>query len=159
MNQSRRGFMNRTKLLQETRLIRFEDTHQDWLIGRLTQEEAAWLLGVRDRTFCRYMARYEENGVDGLLDNRLSTVSLSSFIAVFMSIPTVSAMPSKPFSIKSSIARSNWVHSGLQVIVFSFLFVSAKNESERIYDDLLLPSLIRIYRKKGTLTQKRFRHT
>jgi hypothetical protein len=67
--------MNRTKWLQETRLMRFKDTHQDWLKGRLTQEEAARLLGVSDRTFRRYMARYEEDGVDGLLDKRLSTAS------------------------------------------------------------------------------------
>jgi hypothetical protein len=66
----------------------------------------------------------------------------TGLIAVFMSKPTASAISSNPFSINSSIARSNWVHSLLQVIVFSFLFVSAKNESERISDGLFLPTTL-----------------
>jgi hypothetical protein len=55
--------------------MRFKDTHQDWLKRRLTQEEGARLLGVSGWTFRRYMARYEEDGVDGLLDKRLSSAS------------------------------------------------------------------------------------
>ena len=42
---------------------------------RLTQEEAAQLLGVCPRTFRRYVDRYEEAGLDGLADKRLSQVS------------------------------------------------------------------------------------
>ena len=40
--------------------------------SRLTQEEAARLLGVCARTFRRYVDRHEEAGIDGLLDKRLS---------------------------------------------------------------------------------------
>ncbi len=43
--------------------------------GRLTQSEAALLLGVCDRTFRRYINRYDEEGIDGLLDKRLVQVS------------------------------------------------------------------------------------
>jgi transposase len=42
---------------------------------RLTQEEAALLLNVSTRTFRRYMARYEENGLEGLMDRRLEGAS------------------------------------------------------------------------------------
>ncbi len=45
-----------------------------WRERRLTQEEAQ-LLGVCERTFRRYVDRYEEAGLDGLLDKRLSQVS------------------------------------------------------------------------------------
>ena len=38
--------MRRTELLQETRKIRFEDACGGWQSGRLSQEEAAILLGV-----------------------------------------------------------------------------------------------------------------
>ena len=38
-------------------------------------EEAARLLGVHERTFRRYLDRYDEEGVEGLLDKRLSEVS------------------------------------------------------------------------------------
>ena len=37
--------------------------------------DAARLLGVCARTFRRYIDRYEEEGLDGLLDKRLTQVS------------------------------------------------------------------------------------
>lgn len=42
---------------------------------RLRQEEAARLLGVCERTFRRYIDRYEEDGPQGLIDKRLEQVS------------------------------------------------------------------------------------
>ena len=39
--------------------------------ARLTQEEAARLLGVCERTFRRYVDRYEDEGLDGPPDKRL----------------------------------------------------------------------------------------
>ncbi|MEN8259924.1 MAG: helix-turn-helix domain-containing protein [Pseudomonadota bacterium] len=41
----------------------------------LTQEDAAQLLGVCERTFRRYIDRYEEAGLEGLIDKRLNEVS------------------------------------------------------------------------------------
>jgi transposase len=67
--------MNRAPLLQEIRKMRFEEAYGGWTEGRLTQEEAARLLGVCDRTFRRYIDRYEEEGLEGLLDKRLEQVS------------------------------------------------------------------------------------
>ena len=55
--------------------MRFEETYEGWTESRLTQEEAALLLGVCARTFRRYIDRYEEEGLDGLIDKRLSQVS------------------------------------------------------------------------------------
>lgn len=54
---------------------RFEEALGAWTEHRLNQEEAALLLGVCARTFRRYIDRYEEAGLDGLLDKRLSQVS------------------------------------------------------------------------------------
>ena len=67
--------MNQTELLQEIRLMRFKEAYGGWTESRLTQEEAARLLGVCERTFRRYIDRYEEEGLDGLIDKRLSQVS------------------------------------------------------------------------------------
>ena len=64
--------MRPTKLLQEIRILRFEEAYSSWTERRLTQEEAARLLGVCERTFRRYIDRYEENG---LVDKHLSQVS------------------------------------------------------------------------------------
>ena len=55
--------------------MRFEEAYGGWSERRLTQEEAARLLGVHERTFRRYLNRYHEEGLEGLLDKRLSQVS------------------------------------------------------------------------------------
>ena len=67
--------MRRTEWLQETRQMRFEEAYGGWQTRRLTQEEAARLLGVSDRTFRRYMNRYEDEGFEGLRDKRLTQTS------------------------------------------------------------------------------------
>lgn len=67
--------MRPTELLQEIRKMRFEDTFSIWTEGRITQEEAARMLGVCPRTFRRYVDRYHNNGLDGLLDKRLTQAS------------------------------------------------------------------------------------
>ena len=67
--------MNRTELLQEIRKMRFEEAYAGWQGGRLRQEEAARLLGVCERTFRRYVDRYEDEGLQGLIDKRLEQVS------------------------------------------------------------------------------------
>ena len=38
--------------------MRFEDAYDGWQSGRLTQEQAAQLLGLCDRSFRRYINRY-----------------------------------------------------------------------------------------------------
>lgn len=55
--------------------MRFEEIYTSWTEKRLTQEEAARILGVSDRTFRRYLLRYEENGIEGLIDRRIEQVS------------------------------------------------------------------------------------
>jgi len=63
--------MGRTNLLQEIRKMRFEEASGGWPAGHLRQEEAR-LLGVCERTFRRYVDRYEDEGLQGLIDKRLS---------------------------------------------------------------------------------------
>ena len=67
--------MKRTEMLQEIRKMRFKEAYEGWQEGRLSQEEAAWILGICDRSFRRYRDRYEEQGMDGLIDKRLNQVS------------------------------------------------------------------------------------
>jgi len=63
--------MKRTELVQEVRKMRFEEIYGGWQESRLTQEEAARMLGVCVRTFRRQIDRYEESGLNGLGDKRL----------------------------------------------------------------------------------------
>lgn len=67
--------MRRTEWLQETRLTGWEEAYDGCRTGRLNQEEAAQLLGICDRSFHRDIDGYEEDGLDGLRDKRISEVS------------------------------------------------------------------------------------
>ena len=55
--------------------MRFEEVYESWTKKCLTLEEAAELLGVRARTFRRHIDRYEDDGLDGLMDHRMDRVS------------------------------------------------------------------------------------
>lgn len=48
--------------------MRFEEAYGGWQSGRLKQDEAARLLGVCEMTFRRHIDRYEDEGLDGLID-------------------------------------------------------------------------------------------
>jgi len=63
--------MQKIRVLQEIRIMRFEELYGQWTESKLTQEEAARILGVRDRTFRRYCRSYEEEGAQGH-GNRMS---------------------------------------------------------------------------------------
>jgi len=67
--------MKPTQVLQEIRKMRFEEAYEGWNEGRLTQAEAARILGVCERSFRRYMVSYEADGLDGLIDRRLEQTS------------------------------------------------------------------------------------
>ncbi len=56
--------------------MRFEEAYEGYQCKRLSQEEAAILLGVCSRSFRRYINRYEESGLEGLCDKRLHTLSV-----------------------------------------------------------------------------------
>lgn len=63
--------MKRRQILQAVLTMRFEEAYEGWDQKQYTQEEAARLLGVSDRTFRRYISRYEEAGLSGLVDRRV----------------------------------------------------------------------------------------
>lgn len=55
--------------------MRFEEAYEGWNAGRLTQAAAAQILGMCERSFRRYLGRYEAQGLEGLIDRRLDQVS------------------------------------------------------------------------------------
>jgi transposase len=62
-------------MLQEIRVMRFEDLLDRQERGELTQEEAGELLGMSGRTFRRWRERYREEGAAGLADGRIGKPS------------------------------------------------------------------------------------
>lgn len=55
--------------------MKFKELYDRWRVKRLTQEEAAMLLGVSERTFRRYCRCFETEGVASLYDARLEKVA------------------------------------------------------------------------------------
>ena len=67
--------ISRARLQQENRQMRFTETYEGWEEGRLTQTQAALILGMSERNFRRHIQRYQADGLSGLLDRRLSQIS------------------------------------------------------------------------------------
>ena len=67
--------MKRAQVLQEIRKMEFERIYTGWRAKRLTQDQAASILGVSSRTFRRYINQYTEDGIEGLYDKRLTQAS------------------------------------------------------------------------------------
>ena len=58
--------MVRATVLQEVRIMRFEDVYGRFQGSQLSCEDAADLLGVSVSTFFRYRGRYEADGAAGV---------------------------------------------------------------------------------------------
>ena len=67
--------MTRAEVLQEVRLMKFEEVYTRRTAGKLTQEQAAEILGVSVRTVRRWEDRYEADGAEGLYDRRLGKLA------------------------------------------------------------------------------------
>ena len=67
--------MNRTAWLQDRRMQKFRDVLSRWEQRSLSALEAAEILGCSERQFRRYRTRYDEEGLDGLIDKRLGKAS------------------------------------------------------------------------------------
>lgn len=67
--------MNRAEVLQEVRLMKFDELYSRRTADKLTQEQAAEILGISVRTMRRWEERYEAEGAEGLYDRRLGKLA------------------------------------------------------------------------------------
>ncbi len=67
--------MRPTVVLQGRRRMKLEDVYGRWRQRRLSQAEAAEILGMSERTFRRWRDRDEDEGAAGLRDWRLGQAS------------------------------------------------------------------------------------
>lgn len=67
--------MRQVAKLQEVRLMRFEEIMKLFHGDTLSCDDAAKLLGASVKTFYRMRQRYEEEGLQGLMDKRLNIIS------------------------------------------------------------------------------------
>lgn len=67
--------MDRTTLPQDRRMSKFEDLLRRWHDGDLSGAEVGEMLGCSERQFRRWRRRYEEDGLEGLVDRRLGKVA------------------------------------------------------------------------------------
>ena len=67
--------MGRSGVLQEVRMMRFEEIVGRCYDGRLSCEAAADVLGMSISSFYRWRQRFEAKGIEGLADGRISKAS------------------------------------------------------------------------------------
>jgi transposase len=67
--------MRRTEQRQGLRMLKLQDVLSRWEAAELSQMEAAELLGMSERTFRRWVRRFEDDGEEGLHDRRLGRAS------------------------------------------------------------------------------------
>lgn len=67
--------MDRAKVLQGVRTMKFDAMAERWEQGALSQAEAAEILGMSERSFRRWYGRWLEAGEAGLLDRRIGRPS------------------------------------------------------------------------------------
>ena len=67
--------MRRTERAQRLSLMKFEEVYARTRVRRLSQAEAAEMLGMSERTFRRWRDRFEAEGAEGLYDRRLCRLS------------------------------------------------------------------------------------
>jgi len=67
--------MDRTRVLSEVRVMRFEEVMGRYGDGRLSCEEAADVLGMSVSSFYRWRRRFESAGIEGLADGRIGKAS------------------------------------------------------------------------------------
>lgn len=67
--------MDRAKVLQGLRKMKFDAMAERWEQGALSQAEAAEILGMSERSFRRWYGRWLEAGEAGLLDRRIGRPS------------------------------------------------------------------------------------
>jgi transposase len=107
--------MRRTQLLQEIRIMRFEEAYHGWQERRLTQEEAARLLGVCERTFRRYINRYEEEDLEGLFDKRITQAShRCAPVDEVMKVTDLYKSRYSDFNVKHFYSWYRRLHSGIR---------------------------------------------
>ncbi|MBF0327534.1 MAG: ISNCY family transposase [Nitrospirae bacterium] len=95
--------------------MRFEESYDGWKRGRLTQQEAASLLGICERTYRRYIHRYEERGMEGLADMRLGQVShRKAPVDEVMSLADLYSNRYKGFTAKHFYSWYRRAHSGVR---------------------------------------------
>lgn len=74
MNPERgESWVGRTSALRDLRMERFPDVYEQWTSRQIGRAHAAGLLGVSEKTFRRYVARYRELGLKGLEDRRATS--------------------------------------------------------------------------------------
>ena len=67
--------MTRASVLQEVSRMRCAELYERRQRRDLTMADAAEMLGITERTFRRWSARYDTEGADGLQDRRLGRAS------------------------------------------------------------------------------------
>ena len=104
--------MNRAETLREVRMERFEEVYELWRGRRITQAWAASVLGVTDRTFRRWVVRYEAGGAVAVEDKRVRRPSHRRASAEEVAALEATGTDTKAGRCGTSTTRSMWRKDG-----------------------------------------------
>lgn len=125
--------------------MRFEDLFNSWTEKRLTQQEAAMMLGISERTFRRYCRSYEEQGLLGVTDNRLERkASNAAPVDEVMSLIELYETKYSDFSVAHFFDKYREEHVG-------------KRSYNWVRLSLQEAGIVKISKKRGTHRRKRER--
>lgn len=137
--------MNQKQILQEVGAMHFERLYTGWRSKRLTQQEAARLLGVSDRTFRRYINSYTEEGLEGIYDKRIIQAShRRAPLDEVMDVCNLYQSRYSDFNVKHFYRWYKYEHHG-------------KRSYSWLKDTLQKRGLVQRVRKKGIHRKKRER--
>ncbi|MGA8754523.1 hypothetical protein [Candidatus Deferrimicrobium sp.] len=108
--------MRPAEWLQEARMRRFEEAYDGWIEKRLSQEEAARILGVGDRTFRCYVERYDDGEQVKTRDPFVYLMGFTLHSTPFfinLSFPKVSSYQKR----KENVMKHGGIRSTLAVLI------------------------------------------
>jgi hypothetical protein len=105
--------MTRATVLQEVRRMRFEELSARRQRRELTTAEAAEILGATERTFRRWIVRYEADGAEGLEDRRLGQTSARAVpVDEVLQMVTLYETRYTGWTVKHFHERGKWTMAG-----------------------------------------------
>ena len=122
--------MSKTEELRDVVAERFEKVYEQWVSRHMTRARAANLLGMSERTFRRYVARYEAKGPKGLEDRRVTGRSSRAQLTEVRALQLIYATEYEGWSVSHFYEKYRAKHGGIR----SYTWVKGRLQEEGLVE-------------------------